>query len=562
MERGRPYGLCKLKRFIGLAGSLLAALIIWLPAGEAAFWNKPLVTISDQGYSKDTFLAFWRQWKDENSPVPERPDFWVDWQLFYREAEQMELDKVPAVREKLFTFLKVRALMQLRQEEVLDKIGEISENAMWTRYERDFTPSYKFEAAVVTNEQDVERFRQAVNNGLSFADAAANKDLGWQESPQIMNIDWVRKSKVPELYQDALVKAKKGEFLGPYFWDQKKQYIFVKKSDEKPGDKEDFATLRQDIKERLFKEREATLTMELINKLRTQYDVKVDDELVLTLPLDGAPKDLLDKLVITMKGDRGVTAGQLLEMVNRDFNMRMRPDSEGHREVKDPIFQDTKKRLVNDFIAQNLTVRAALDRHYENRPPIKEVYDFYRERRMILELKKRLFESNIKISDEQARAFYEKNKESFSQPAKVDIVLIQTKDEQLSEFIRKSLLSGKDFFEVAEHISGGKVMPQQTSVSDLPDSLQEALTPLGNGDQVGPVRVDDDFIFVKLIRRQAAKTSPLEEVRKMIDKRLESEVAKEREDAYLAKLRERSTISVDEEQWRAVKAKLQEEAKQ
>jgi parvulin-like peptidyl-prolyl isomerase len=452
--------------------------------------------------------------------------------------------------------------MLLRQEEVLDKIGEISEKAMWTRYERDFTPFYKFEAAIVTNEQDVERFRQAVNNGLSFADAAANKDLGWQEAPQIMNIDWVRKGKVPELYQDALVKAKKGESLGPYFWEQKKQYIFVKKNDEKPGDKDDFAKLSQDIKEKLFKEREGGLTLELINKLKTQYEVKVDDELVSTLPLDGAPKDLLDKRVITMKGDRGVTAGQLLEMVKRDFNMRMRPDSEGNRDVKDPIFQDTKKRLVNDFIAQDLTVWAALDRHYENRSPIKEVYDFYRERRMIFELKRRLFGSNIKITDEQARAFYEKNKESFSQPAKVDIVLIQTKDEQLSEFIRNSLLSGKDFFEVAEQVSGSKVTPQQTPVSDLSPPLQEALVSLANGDQVGPVRVDDGFIFIKLIRRQAGMTRPFEEVRKMIDKKLEGEVTKERENAYLAKLRERSTISLDEEQWRTVVSKLQEQANQ
>jgi len=377
-----------------------------------------------------------------------------------------------------------------------------------------------------------------------------------------MNIDWTRKSKVPEMYQDALVKAKKNEFLGPYFWEQKKQYIFVKKNDEKAGDKEDFAKLRQDIKERLFKEREGVLTLELVNKFRTQYDVKVDDELVSTLPLDGASQDLLDKRVITMKGDRGVTAGQLLGMVKKDFEMRMRPDSEGHRDVKDPVFQDTKKRLVNDFIAQDLTVRAALDRHYENRPPLKEVFDFYRERRMILELKRRLFESDIKITDEQARAFYEKNKESFSQPAKVDIVLIQTKDEQLSEFVHKSLLSGKDFSEVAEHVSGRKVTPQQTPVSDLPALLQEALTPLVNGDQVGPVRVDDDFFFVKLIRRQAATTRPLEEVRQMIDKRVEGEVAKERENAYLAKLRERSTISVDEGQWREVVAKLQEQAKQ
>ncbi|MEW6218297.1 MAG: peptidyl-prolyl cis-trans isomerase [Thermodesulfobacteriota bacterium] len=545
---------------------LVTVLVLWGSLAQAVwpFGERHLLVLNGAGHSKADFLQFWEQWKEEDSPVPDSPDFWIDWLLFYQEAEQMELGDAPAVQAKLFTFLKVRALMQLRQDEVTSRMAAVDEERLWQRYLQDEAPLYKIESVLIADQAAAGRFAELARAGRPFAEVVTDPSLGLAEPPKVISSDWLRKSKVPETYREDLAKAELGSVLGPLFWEPKKTYYLVRKVEQQAGSQEDFQRIRKDIEERLFKEEDGRLTRDLLVRLMKEYEVVTHDDRIEALPMNGGSQEQLSAVVVEMKGGRTVTGGELVQMVMRDLSMRMRPNAQGSFDMVHGDFNDAKRRVLMDYLGAELTVRAALDRHYEQKPPIKDVFDFYRQRRMILELKNRLFRTQVEVSDQEAQAFYQANQQLFTHPASLELAILSTRDEKLADFLRKELLSGKDFFEVANHVVAGGVNPTNVLVSDLDPAMVEALSGVAEGAQVGPVKIGEDTHFIKLIRRRESVVRPLDEVKHMITRKLHEERIQEKEEAFRQKLRAVSKIEVDDGQWQEVvrTLKAQEAARQ
>lgn len=108
----------------------------------AWFWNDSvLMTINGEKYSTQDYRNWWQNWQEENMPLPESPDEFMNWQLMAQEGSRMQLESEPGYQRKVETFLKVRSLMILKNEEIDSKVKP-TRKELWAMYEKDYCPRW------------------------------------------------------------------------------------------------------------------------------------------------------------------------------------------------------------------------------------------------------------------------------------------------------------------------------------------------------------------------------------------------------------------------------------
>lgn len=125
---------------------LLGGLVLWRAGAAGALNGKPLVVIDEQAYSVADYEHWWEYWRDSESQQPESVEPFVDWSLLVREAERMELFTVPEFKHKVQVFLKTRALMALKHEEI-DSKAQVSDEEVLAAYGSTGTAAAPADAA-------------------------------------------------------------------------------------------------------------------------------------------------------------------------------------------------------------------------------------------------------------------------------------------------------------------------------------------------------------------------------------------------------------------------------
>jgi len=317
------------------------------------------------------------------------------------------------------------------------------------------------------------------------------------------------------------------------------------------GTDKDFEGLKQNLIRAALKRQEAELTQKLLKRLKNEYEVSVDQAMIDRISPQGPAAGDADKVAITI--------GELKIQTNFVFaSIEKTQKTRGHAKRQAEAFENSKGRVVNDILVQVLTERAALDRHYEEVPPLKHVYDFYRKYRLVKEFEATVVKPQVKVTEEAIKAYYRDNQEQFSRKGMIEYALVTTNESKLAEKIALQLKNGADFFTIMEPISPTGVQIRKEPLVHLRPSIQEAVKSLASG-QVVTIADAENTHFVKVVRAVETELLPLEKVREMIVKSLEKQLFNEIRDGYIAQLRERSTIKVDKGTWKSLREQLLEE---
>ena len=169
----------------------------------------------------------------------------------------------------------------------------------------------------------------------------------------------------------------------------------------------------------------------------------------------------------------------------------------------------------------------------------------------------------ISVTDEEAQAYYQKNKTQFSTPSEVTLreILIETPSSPTginvaenedalarAEAIRLRLLSDEPFALLAGQISdapskanGGLIGP--LSVTVLSPQLLKIIDGLIPGDVSQVIQVDLGYQILKLESRTEEVISPLEDIRPEIADRIASEKIRVSREKYVETLRQQAIIT-------------------
>ena len=525
---------------------LLALGLGWAKAYGWMSGNTWLVKINGQKYTKDDYLHWWENWKDKDTPPPESLEPFIDWFLLVQEGERMRLFETPEFRRKVRIFLEVRALMLLKGEEV-DKKIKITPEEIRKVYERDYVPLLHVRAVNFPSQEEARAF-------LAKLKSKSMEDLVKEEFPKrnrrAFDWGWRRPSLFPKDVRALLLKAGKGQVVGPLHWMGK--YWIFKVVDKKGARDEDFEKMKENIRVRLWKEEEHRLTARLMERLKKKYHVWVDEALLKSLDVEHPREEDLDKPILKM-GKMELKVKDFIALVDKELKFRRK------YRFSTRDMERIKRSVMANLIAQTLTSWEAMSRHYEEKPPFKWLYRFYCQRRLIKELEAQLFWPKVKVTPDEAEKYYREHPQEFRLPDLVKVAMVQTSDEKVAKAMARALERGEDFFEVARKFTFHEALVHRVPLDHLAKPVKEVLATLAPGEVGGPVKVGNYFYLVKLIERKSGRLKPFETVKGEIIEKLKKKKFQEIRSRYLAELKKRSDIKVNEAAWKKLKEEIRRE---
>lgn len=169
---------------------------------------------------------------------------------------------------------------------------------------------------------------------------------------------------------------------------------------------------------------------------------------------------------------------------------------------------------------------------------------------LLRKLLKREVVDRIAVSREEVEKYYEEHRDQFRKPEEVRVRQIVTKTEEDAEKLRKMIMRGASFEELARKHSLG---PEAKEGGDLgyfprgrmPPAIEEACFKLWSSHVSRVAASPYGFHLFQLVDRRAARELSLEDAREEIERKLVDEKTREAETYYIRSLREKASIQRD-----------------
>ncbi len=526
---------------------LFLSVLVPPVSGSWFSWGKPvLVSIGTDNYTSEDMKNWWKNWREKDTVLPESPAPFVDWMLLFKEAERMKLFESPAYRKKVIIFLRARTLMLLKAEEVDSKIT-ISDDDLWQQYKKTYAPRYQLNIFFFNKKETAQTFVD------KFADKPVSDEVfsgkqSREDEYYSQRTEWYRPLAVNPAWLPVLDKLVKGQLSPPFAW--KKDFVVLRLQDVVEANRKDFESVKKQLRQKVWKSKENQLTSDLLVRLRKQYHVQVNTEL-LEHSGDAAAGDDAANNVLISTDNGNISAEIVRAKIGQIQHFRKR---NGFKVASDLQF---KTRVVNGIIDQTLTSWEALARKYEERPPFKAVYQFYCQHRMIKLLEEKVFSPQAKVSDKEIAAYYQNNMTLFTRPEVIRMAIVEGTEPLLKSLWLEAALNG-DFITLAQKRTGHAIPIREIPANHLNPKVKEVIDTLSKNEVSRVFTVDDHVSLVQLIERKVAKVIPLSEVKETIKTTLYTAKIEKLRRSYLDKLRKKYVVKINENVWQKLRKELEQ----
>ena len=210
-----------------------------------------------------------------------------------------------------------------------------------------------------------------------------------------------------------------------------------------------------------------------------------------------------------------------------------------------------KKRLLDRIVEMKMFSQEAYKLKLDKDPAVQSQIISMTEQVMASEYIKHI-QAEIKINDDEMKAYYEGNKKEFQQPEQIKArhILVKTEDE--AKAVRKELETNKDFAALAKDKSTG---PSKTKGGDLgwfgrgqmvPEFEQVAFS-LKKGEISDVVKTKFGYHIIKVNDKKKASEKSYEMVKKQIEDKLKQQKSKVVVDESKDKLMKKLKVEVFED---------------
>lgn len=216
----------------------------------------------------------------------------------------------------------------------------------------------------------------------------------------------------------------------------------------------------------------------------------------------------------------------------------------------DPADVNSKKLILEELVRQELLVKDAEQAGIAKQKDIAETVEDFRKTLLVQEIATQLTK-DIKVTEEEAREYYDKNKDNFVVKVEWKIREIMVAAETEANDILVQLLQGGDFAEMAKTKSKSSTASKGGDmgwVDKLPfDQMRAAVTALEKGKTSGVFKGPNGYYIVKLEDKRGGTPKPFLAVKTDLIKKM---TLRKQQDAvldHLNKLAEKTKIEVNEE---------------
>jgi hypothetical protein len=504
-----------------------------------------LVSINGVSYQPDDFRHWWENHRDDGSRFPDDPEQFIEWKLLIQEALTMELDKEPGYLSNMGTFYGARARMLLKYDAIDSKV-EISDKEIKERYLTDYTPVVYISWLSFDTAEKVENAYNSIKNQEYTFDDLRNKleAEGQPEGQPFYQEGQFRPrnfDQQPEL-RNVIEQLSVGQVSMPQAGGG--AFYLVRLNEKSIPPENDLETQRNNIRLTLQKEKQGALTRELLEDLWDKYEVQVDEELLAIVHKNPDKETLARPLVLTNR--ENIPLSVLAADVRKDTAMRSKK-KHWTEEEKAEQAEGFMHGMINDY----LLTWEARDRHYEEKPPFKWVYEYYGEKRLIKELERKRIQ--VSVSDAEIRRYYEEHSDEFRPPEKISAIVLQGEKEILNKVLLE-INQGQDFLEVGAKNNLKPIPIMNTPVSELGPGFKPTIMQLDIGEVSEVFEIHSAFYLAKLQKREKQEPLPLAKFKDEISTKLHRKEYSRARQAYIELLLKHSDVEINRKVWEKLKA--------
>jgi len=180
---------------------------------------------------------------------------------------------------------------------------------------------------------------------------------------------------------------------------------------------------------------------------------------------------------------------------------------------------NTKNVVLDELIRQQLLVQDAEDSNLADTKEVKDAIEDFRKTLLVQELASRMTKEVV-ATESDAQAYYDANKDRFTQPTTWSISQIVVGDEDTAKNILVQILQGGDFAQIARSqskaanaASGGKIKPFITGKAPF-EAMQRAISDLGVGENSAVFKGPQGYYIVKVNKKTGGGIRSFESVKK------------------------------------------------
>jgi peptidyl-prolyl cis-trans isomerase C len=234
-----------------------------------------------------------------------------------------------------------------------------------------------------------------------------------------------------------------------------------------------------------------------------------------------------------------------------DFEKEMK----GLPEFVQKMFEGSsgKEKFLDELVKRELLYKEALKKGLDKDPEyLKKTEDFKKITLVGLLLQKEI-ESKAKVSDQEVRDYYEKNKEKFAPVTQIKASHILVKTEEEAKKILEKLKKGEDFAQLARKYSidtasakNGGDLGYFTRGQMVPE-FEAAASRLKPGEISEPVKTKFGYHIIKVSDKKVGQVVEFEKVKDLISQNLVGEKQKQSFDSYIEGLKKSYKVEINKD---------------
>lgn len=216
--------------------------------------------------------------------------------------------------------------------------------------------------------------------------------------------------------------------------------------------------------------------------------------------------------------------------------------------------QSGKKSYLDKLIVKRLLLKEAGKEKIDSDKEFQERLADIKDQLIIESLLKKKITADAKISDEDIKSYYDKNKENFKREREINTRHILLKTEEEAKQIQGRILKGEDFIELAKKYSidpnaaatGGEIgfHPKGSLVPEY-EAAAFKLTKVGQ--LSGIVKTQFGYHIIRLEGTKPPSYVPVDEVKDFIKQKILQEKQSELLEKYIDNLKKSAKITINEE---------------
>jgi peptidyl-prolyl cis-trans isomerase C len=234
-----------------------------------------------------------------------------------------------------------------------------------------------------------------------------------------------------------------------------------------------------------------------------------------------------------------------------DFDRELK----GLPEFVQKMFEDRagKEKFLEELVKRELLYKEALKKGLDkDQEYVKKLEDFKKITLVGLLLQKEI-EAKVKVSDQDVKAYYEKNKDKFSPVTQIRASHVLVKTEGEAKNIEERLKKGEDFAQLAKKYSidtttaknGGDL--GYFSKGQMVPEFESAAMRLKKGEISEPVKTTYGYHIIKVTDKKMGPVVEFEKAKNLISQNLMAEKQKEVFDSYIEGLRKSYKVEINKE---------------